>query len=84
MAPAYDLVPSLQLAGYHEAGCGENPNPPRPTEARKLGSLLSLPASRVSQVADEVISAVERWRELFEEAGVHEEDVEKVGKVIRL
>lgn len=84
LAPAYDLVPSLTTGEYHSAGYGYQPNPPRPSEVRKLGQILKMPRPLVTRAADEIIAAVERWPEFAEQAGVNEQDAAQVGQVIRL
>ena len=40
LSPAYDLVPSLTLGGYHAAGFSYAANPPTPSEALRLGRIF--------------------------------------------
>lgn len=84
LSPAYDLVPSLTTGEYHVAGYGYQPDPPRPSEAVRLGRVLKMPRPLVSNAADEVIAAVNRWPEFAEQAGVSEEEVERVGRTFQL
>lgn len=84
LAPAYDLVPSLTMGEYHATGYGYQPNPPRPSEAVKLGKVLNMPRPVVARVAEQVIEAVKQWRAFAEQAGVHERDLERVERVLRL
>lgn len=84
LSPAYDLVPSMTSGEYHAAGCGYQPDPPRPTQALKMGQILQMPRSAAARIAEEVITAVERWPEFAEQAGVTEEESEKVARAFRL
>lgn len=84
LSPAYDLVPSLTTGEYHAAGYGYQPNPPRPSEAHKLGQVLKMPRPVVARAADEIIAAVEQWPAFAERAGVSEEEAGQVGRAMRL
>ena len=83
LAPAYDLVPSLTTGEYHATGYGYQPDPPRPSEAVKLGRVLNLPRPMVARVAEEVIEAVKQWPYFAAQAGVDERDMTQIAQVLR-
>lgn len=83
LSPAYDLVPSLTTGEYHATGYGYQPDPPRPSEAVKLGKVLNLPRPLVARAADQVIEAINQWADFAAQAGVNEQDTERVGRVLR-
>ena len=83
LSPAYDLVPSLTTGEYHATGYGYQPNPPRPSEAAKLGKVLNMPRTVVANVAEQVIETVEQWPYFADQAGVDEKELERVGRVMR-
>lgn len=78
LSPAYDMVPSVERGQYHNAGFLADPLPPRPSEARTLGSMFGLPAAKVSACAEQIISVVERWSEYAEQTGVADEEIGKI------
>ena len=78
LAPAYDLVPSVAIGEYHAAGFGYQPYPPKPSEASQLGKVFGLARTVVADVAEEVIAALGNWREFAVEAGVSEEESERL------
>lgn len=84
LAPAYDLVPSMTTGEYHATGYGYQPDPPRPSEATKLGQILKMPRPSVSRAADEVIAALEQWPIFAEQAGVIEQEAVRVARVFRV
>ena len=84
LAPAYDLVPSLVSGEYHAAGFGLNPDPPKPSEAGKLGKIFGLPKTAVADIADRVVDAVSRWESFAEQAGVNEDDVVRIERCLQL
>ncbi len=82
LAPAYDLVPSLGLGEYHAAGFGFQPYPPSPKEAEKQGKIFGLSKGDVQEIALQVETAVSRWPEHAQQAGVSESDHIKVQRVL--
>lgn len=83
LAPAYDLVPSIVTGGYHAAGFGWQPDPPRPSEARQLGRIFGLPRGEVEAIADRVAAAVASWSTHAEAAGVTDADATLVARHLR-
>lgn len=83
-APAYDLVPSMVIGEYHAAGFAYQPYPPTVSEAEKTGQIFGLPKSTVSAVAQQVREAIEQWPSYAEQAGVDEEEAQKVSRVFTL
>ncbi|VAW68276.1 hypothetical protein MNBD_GAMMA10-3168 [hydrothermal vent metagenome] len=84
MAPGYDMVPSLTTGAYPVAGYQYDPIAPRPGEAGKCGKIFGLPKKTVSNIASQIINAVEQWPEWAEKNNVSEKDCENVKKVIQL
>lgn len=84
LAPVYDLVPSLTHGQFHAAGYNLQAWPPSPSEALKMKSLFGLNAVEIKRAAEAVIHAISRWQYFAEDAGVSEEDYEKVGSVLRM
>ncbi len=83
LAPAYDLVPSIVTGAYHAAGFRWQTDPPRPSEARRMGRIFGLPRGDVDTIADRVIDAVARWTEHAEATGVAESDAALVARHLR-
>lgn len=84
LAPAYDLVPSMATGEYHAAGFAYQPYPPTVSEAEKMGRIFGLPKDAVSAAAQQVREAVEQWSSYAEQAGVDEEQMQRVGKVFQV
>ena len=78
LAPAYDLVPSLAIGEYHNAGVGYEPGPPRPSQVSRAGRMFGLSKPWLRQCADEIAGAVGRWPEFAEQAGVAESEADTV------
>lgn len=78
LSPAYDLVPSMAVGEYHAASLGYMPNPPRPSQIAGVGRMFGLSKPRVRSCADEVLAAVERWREFAGRAGVVEAEADRI------
>lgn len=83
LSPAYDLVPSLTTGEYHATGYSYQPDPPRPSEAVKLGKVLNMPRPLVARAADQVIEAINQWPDFAAQAGVNDQDTERVGRGLR-
>lgn len=83
-APAYDLVPSIEVGGYHAAGFKYQPYPPRISEVEKMPSLFGLPKATLVSITEDISNALQDWAQFAEAAGVSEEDAVKVGKVFQL
>ena len=83
LAPAYDLVPSIVTGAYHAAGFGWQPNPPGPSEEKRLGRIFGLSKGVVTAIADQVTAAVADWPVHAETAGVSERDSELVVRYLR-
>ena len=81
LSPAYDLVPSVVIGEYHAAGFGYQPYPPRPSEAGQLGKVFGLARTVVADLAEEVIAALGNWREFAGEAGVREQDNQRLSRL---
>lgn len=84
LAPAYDLVPSVVTGEYHAAGFQLNPDPPKPSEASKLGKIFGLPKTSVADIAERVIDAVSRWESFAEQSGVNQDDVVRIKRCLHL
>lgn len=84
LSPAYDLLPSLITGQYHIAGYDYSPDPPRPTECKKMGRLFGLSKSTVAQIAEEVIEAVRHWSHYAEKEGLTEEEQSRISAHFRL
>ena len=82
-APAYDLVPSTAVGEYHAAGFGYQPYPPTATEVVSLGKVFGLSKVRVAQIAEQLISAVSRWSDFAEKAGVSEQDCDRIARCLQ-
>ena len=78
LAPAYDLVPSMAVGEYHAASFGYEPNPPRPSQIARVGRMFGLSKPWLSSCAEEVLSAVERWREFADRAGVMDAEADRI------
>jgi len=83
LSPAYDLVPSLTVGEYHAAGYGRRPDPPAPAEITGLGRVFNLPRPTVASIAEQVAHAVRHWPETAASVGVSEQDIDRVGRVLR-
>jgi len=83
LSPAYDMVPSLVNGAYPVAGFQYSPVPPLPCEVANHGKIFGLPKTDVKQIAEEVAEAIKNWRQWSEQAGVSEEDSEKVLRVLK-
>lgn len=84
LAPGYDLVPSLVRGEYHAAGYQYQPNPPRPSEAARLGRIFGLPRPEVTDIAEEIIAALHRWPIWAESTGVEESEALRVQDCFQL
>lgn len=84
LAPAYDLVPSVAAGEYHAAGFRFHPNPPRPSEAAKLGKIFGLPKTVVTEIAEHVAAAVEDWLVYAGQADVSDNDSFRISRCIHL
>lgn len=82
--PAYDLVPSMAAGDYHAAGFGYQPYPPTVSEAEQMGKIFGLPKGVVTEVAQQVREAIEQWPDYAEQAGVDEEQMQRVGQVFQV
>src|SRR5699024_8007393 len=82
-APAYDLVPSLVSGEYHAAGFGYAPNLPSPSAVARHGRIFGLPKATVAHIADQVQAAIKRWLVHASEAGLDEQEAERVKAYIR-
>lgn len=82
-APAYDMVPSMTVGGYHAAAYGYQPYPPLPTEIITAKRVFGLGKAEIKRCAEQVISAIDNWTDHAELAGVSEEDAERVRRVIK-
>lgn len=82
LAPAYDLVPTLDTGSYHAAEFSYKPNPPKPSEliARPV-KLFGLPKTEVAVIAEKIDHTVSQWLSYAEAAGLSEEDSEKIQRV---
>ncbi|MDE0000914.1 MAG: type II toxin-antitoxin system HipA family toxin [Rhodospirillaceae bacterium] len=80
LSPAYDLVPSMAVGEYHAASFGYRPNPPRPSQAARAGRMFGLSKPLLRSCADEVLAAVERWREFAERAGVRDAEADRIAR----
>ena len=70
LAPAYDLVFSHGIAGWHTlAVAGEALNP-GDAELLKVGDSCGVERNSALEILDQVSEAVTRWREFAEEMGV--------------
>lgn len=84
LAPAYDLVASMTIGEHHAAGFADQPYPPTVSAAEKMGRIFGLPKDAVSAAAQQVREAVEQWSSYAEQAGVDEEQMQRVGKVFQI
>ena len=80
LAPAYDLVPSLNHGQYPIAGFGYSPFRPGFREVK--GRVFGLPAPQVKRIAEEVGAALEQWPRFTAEADVSEQDLMLLSSVI--
>ena len=62
------MVPSLAVGQYHIAGYHYSPYPLFPSKAR--GKVFGLASTKVTQVAEEIITTTRNWLEYAESAGV--------------
>lgn len=83
-APAYDLVPSMAVGEYHAAGFGYQPYPPTVSEAEQMSKVFGLSKGVVTEVVQQVRQALEQWPEYAEQAGVDEEQMQRVSKVFQV
>lgn len=81
LSPAYDLVPSLVAGQYHAASFNHSVFPPRPSEVARLGKIFGLPKTTVAHCAEHVKSAIELWPYFAEQAGIIEQECNKIEKV---
>lgn len=80
LSPAYDLVPSISLGGYHAAGFNYQAFPPRASEAEKLGSVFGLSKECVKAIAHQVVEAISCWPEFATQVGVEPEEIKLIAK----
>ena len=80
LSPAYDLVPSMAVGEYHAAAFGYEPNPPRPSEVARAGRMFGLSKPRLRACADGVITAVGRWCEFAQRAGVTDAEADAIAR----
>ena len=83
-APAYDLVPSLSRGQFHAAGYSYSNYPLRPSEVDGKQRIFGVPKKEAKACAEEVAAAVEKWPVFADEAGVCEQDSEKINDVFNL
>lgn len=78
LAPAYDVVPSLQNLGYQALSVGtagsESSLENALTELREFG----IRRSRAIELVQQVARAVDQWEKHFERAGVGSADMEQI------
>ena len=73
LSPAYDLTLTRGPGGWHTMTlAGEGQHPGRP-QIMQLAEQTGVAKARALQIVDEVRSAVERWGEFAEQAGVGQE-----------
>ena len=80
LSPAYDLLPSLRYGEFHAAGFEYEGDPPTPAEVVRMGRVFGLSKPTVADCAEQVRTAVSAWSDRADEAGVSEEDKEKIQK----
>lgn len=69
LAPAYDLTPSAS-AGYHAMSCDGESLAPGAEHVERVGLAAGLDRPQVRRIIDEVRSAIVRWEEWADAAGV--------------
>jgi serine/threonine-protein kinase HipA len=84
LSPAYDMVPSLIFGAYHAAAYGTQPLPPTPQQAMNLRRVFGLSRGEITACAEQVQAAVENWPQYAAQAGVSEEDAERVSAVLQI
>jgi serine/threonine-protein kinase HipA len=82
LAPAYDLVPSLDRRMYPVAGYQYSHRPPTPSEIISKGKVFGLPKTDVKRIAEQVMSSVQQWEVFAEAEAVSDKDIESVKNVI--
>ena len=85
LAPAYDMVPTLDAGGYHTAEFNYSPYPPKTSELiAKPVKLFGLSKTEVATIAEKVNDTVSRWESYAEAAGLSEEESSKIQRVFCL
>lgn len=70
LAPAYDLVFSQGISGWHSMSVAGEAEDPDEDDLRKLAKTFALRQSSVDEIMEQVHAAVAQWPELAGEAGV--------------
>ena len=70
MAPAYDLVFSQGIAGWHTMAAAGEALDPGEAELLKVGDSCGVERRSALEILDQVREAVTRWRDFAEEMGV--------------
>lgn len=72
LSPAYDLVFSAGISGWHSMSVAGEAEDPGEDDLRALAKTFGLRPSSVDEIMEQVRAAVARWPELAAEAGVSE------------
>lgn len=81
LAPAYDLVPSLTKGAYPVAGFKHSPMPPSTKTIQQYGKVFGLAKPRISNIAEQVLDALEQWEHFAENCRVSDKDNNAIKKI---
>ncbi|CAA0080826.1 Uncharacterised protein [Zhongshania aliphaticivorans] len=82
LSPAYDLVPSLTTGAYHVAGYQYSPYPPKPSEIINHGKVFGLDKTTVKNISDQIIDAIQQWKDFASECKVSDPDYESITRLL--
>ncbi|HEY8877196.1 MAG TPA: HipA domain-containing protein [Roseateles sp.] len=80
LSPAYDVLPSAAAHGYQEFACGEDGHDSTLKNAMSQCRAFGLSPLEAAQEVEQVIAAVDGWREHFRACGVTEADMASIAQ----
>ncbi len=83
LTPAYDLVPNLAQNREHVLRFGLTASPPSKDELLQIAKQYNLQSRQALVVIDEVVNAVLRWEQVFENYEVPQHDIMRLRKDIK-
>ena len=84
LSPAYDVVPSLSRGQFHQLKVGYNDYLPDISNAISFHSNFHLTKQAAAETIERVYSVAQKWRAIFEQHGVSDNDITRLEKVIRV
>lgn len=83
LSPAYDLVPSDTVGAYPQLSFNHSIALPSLSDAINAGKSFNLTPKESTAVAEQISEAMQNWEAVFKQAGVSEDDLRLMRKLIR-